>query len=52
MAERYRLPVRGGFAELDLIDKLRLLRTSYQTRQTCSDMFRQLMERREEALCI
>jgi hypothetical protein len=32
MAERYRLPVRGGFAELDLqIDKLRLLRDSYQT---------------------
>jgi len=31
LAERCRLPLRGGFAELDLqIDKFRMLRDSYQ----------------------
>ncbi len=32
LAEWLRLPVRSGFAELDIqIDKLRILRDSYQT---------------------
>jgi hypothetical protein len=45
LAEWCRLPVRGGFAELDMqIDKLRMLRDSYQTpsqaerRDTIDDM--------------